>query len=223
MPAPSWSSPFRPCFAHGQRHLRVCKRIHLGEESPSIAEAAARELHIYKRLSAAPDASRRMIQLVDHERSENKLTLLMEYGGGGTLEGWRPEDAAELVSTCTAMLRCLDWLHKEHVAHLDIKPANFVFAGGRLKLIDFGVARMLDSTDSVLTLDAPFPGSVDYLAPEAICGKTNPFPPHDDASPMSDEALYNELVEELTLNHPALTISQIDMRVIERMSAAMSA
>lgn len=175
-------------FAHGQRHLRVCKRIHLGEESPSIAEAAARELHIYKRLSAAPDASRRMIQLVDHERSENKLTLLMEYGGGGTLEGWRPEDAAELVSTCTAMLRCLDWLHKERVAHLDIKPANFVFASGRLKLIDFGVARMLDGTDSVLTLDAPFPGSVDYLAPEAICGKTNPFPPHDDASPMSDEA-----------------------------------
>ena len=70
--------------------------------------------------------------------------------------GWQPETASELVSTSSTMLQCLSWLHNASIVHLDIKPANFIFAGGRLKLIDFGVARELEKKKS-LTLDAPFP------------------------------------------------------------------
>ena len=163
-------------FGHGQRHLRVCKRI--CTKDATIREAAKRELEIYRRLNEDEGAGRRMIQLVDHsaEQSENELTLLMEYGGGGTLEEWQPEDAQEFIGTCATMLRCLGWLHGLRVVHLDIKPANFVFVAGRLKLIDFGVARELESSDGVLKLDAPFPGSMDYLAPEAITGRSPALP-----------------------------------------------
>jgi len=159
-------------FAHGQRNLLVCKRIRTHNDAGR--EAAAVELAIYERLNLHPDAARRMIRLIEKEEAGGELVLLMEYGGGGTLEGWEPEDASELISTCATMLRCLEWLHGLNVAHLDIKPANFVFAAGRLKLIDFGVARHFDSADGVLKLDTPFPGTVDYLPPEAIVGRADP-------------------------------------------------
>lgn len=160
------STPDR--FAHGQRHLKVCKRIATVDNS--IRVAAKRELEILERLSKDDNAGRRMMKLEDKEEAGKQLTLLMEYGGGGTLEDWQPDDAPEFIATCATMLRCLDWLHGLSVVHLDIKPANFVFSRGRLKLIDFGVARELNGYDDVLSFQTPFPGSMDYLAPEAIMG-----------------------------------------------------
>ena len=161
-------------FAHGKRTLRVLKRIHIGSDE-SIAEAAERELAIYEKLNLSSGASSRVVKLINSEwqRERTSLVLMMEYAGGGTLEGWMPEDAPELLSTCTVMLRCLSWLHDQGVVHLDVKPANFVFCGGRLKLIDFGVARLIPP-GKALQLSEPFPGSIDFLPLEAIHSAKRP-------------------------------------------------
>jgi len=43
------------------------------------------------------------------------------------------------------MLTCIDMCHQHNIIHLDLKPANFVIVNGRLKIIDFGIAKTVDS------------------------------------------------------------------------------
>jgi serine/threonine protein kinase len=39
------------------------------------------------------------------------------------------------------MLEAVQAVHQENVVHTDLKPANFVLVKGRLKIIDFGIAK----------------------------------------------------------------------------------
>jgi serine/threonine-protein kinase TTK/MPS1 len=39
------------------------------------------------------------------------------------------------------MLEAVHAVHLENVVHTDLKPANFVLVKGRLKIIDFGIAK----------------------------------------------------------------------------------
>ncbi len=43
------------------------------------------------------------------------------------------------------MLEAVHTIHEERIIHGDLKPANFVFVQGMLKLIDFGIARAIQS------------------------------------------------------------------------------
>ncbi len=43
------------------------------------------------------------------------------------------------------MLEAVDFIHSQRVIHSDLKPANFLFVKGELKLIDFGIARSMNS------------------------------------------------------------------------------
>ncbi len=39
------------------------------------------------------------------------------------------------------MVKAVHTIHERTIIHGDLKPANFVFVGTQLKLIDFGIAR----------------------------------------------------------------------------------
>ena len=43
------------------------------------------------------------------------------------------------------MLQAVDTIHEARIVHSDLKPANFLLVEGELKLIDFGIARALQS------------------------------------------------------------------------------
>ncbi len=62
--------------------------------------------------------------------------------------------------------------HQHGVVHRDLKPANlFVQAGDRVKVCDFGIARVAGTTGT-LTSDGPVPGTPAYMSPEQHQGKT---------------------------------------------------
>ena len=65
------------------------------------------------------------------------------------------------------LLEGLACAHRRRIAHLDVKPENLlVFPHGRLRLADFGLARVV-----LRTLSASGSGTVGFLAPEQAMGK----------------------------------------------------
>jgi hypothetical protein len=73
--------------------------------------------------------------------------------------------AAELLPIVDELAAGLEAAHAVGVVHRDLKPQNVFLAGdARVKLLDFGVARLLEGSE--LTRSAMLIGSPGYLAPE---------------------------------------------------------
>jgi hypothetical protein len=84
-----------------------------------------------------------------------------------------PQD--ELLRYLREAAEALDFLHAEGVHHRDIKPANILLLKGHVKVADFGLARPLRDTDSMVK--ATFCGTPAYMPPEVW---ENKFSIHSD-------------------------------------------
>src|SRR5262249_12857641 len=81
---------------------------------------------------------------------------------------WPPELAAMVVEQ---IARALGHAHEAGVIHRDLKPENvMVRDDGVLKLMDFGIARVLDPGER-MTVTGALVGSPAYMAPEVIDGE----------------------------------------------------
>jgi serine/threonine protein kinase len=114
--------------------------------------------------------------------------LIFEYLDGGTLAdriGPKPLGPGDVVRWGIALARGLSAAHAAGVLHRDIKPSNVGFtSGGAPKLLDFGLARILDDSRRELgafsgegdgnprhlTLTDRIVGTPPYLSPEAALG-----------------------------------------------------
>ena len=67
------------------------------------------------------------------------------------------------------MLEAVQVIHQVGIVHRDLKPANFVIVGGKLKLIDFGIASSVADDKTHVTMDNPM-GTFNYMSPEACQG-----------------------------------------------------
>ena len=101
--------------------------------------------------------------------------LVMRWLPGGNLYEslqrgpWAPEDAARLLDQIAG---ALDVAHRQEIVHRDIKPENILLdLDGNAYLSDFGIAKDLQRTTSMTAPDA-VPGSLLYIAPEVVQGKT---------------------------------------------------
>jgi len=107
--------------------------------------------------------------------------MAMEFVRGQPLESIiRTAGRLDPSMAARIMSQTLDGLSHAHsmgVLHRDIKPANIMVTGdGRVKVTDFGIARVLGS--SRMTRTGRIIGTLEYIAPERIRG--------DEADPRSD-------------------------------------
>jgi len=70
------------------------------------------------------------------------------------------------------MLQCVRVCHKHSVIHLDLKPSNFVFVDGGLKIIDFGIATNVNKECTSVIRDTQV-GTINYMSPESIQASHN--------------------------------------------------
>jgi tRNA A-37 threonylcarbamoyl transferase component Bud32 len=65
------------------------------------------------------------------------------------------------------MLEAVHSVHEKRIVHGDLKPANFLFVNGKLKLIDFGIAKTISNDTTNIMRDSQV-GTLNYMSPEAI-------------------------------------------------------
>ena len=81
-----------------------------------------------------------------------------------------PEKALEMTQQ---VLDALQYSHTAGIIHRDIKPANVMLtASGRIKVMDFGIARAVADTSASMTQTAAVIGTAQYLSPEQARGET---------------------------------------------------
>ncbi|KAI1433760.1 Pkinase-domain-containing protein [Xylaria sp. CBS 124048] len=114
-----------------------------------------------------------IVRFVDWFESKDKYYIVTELATGGELfdriceKGkFTEKDASQ---TIKQILGAVDYLHRNNIVHRDLKPENLLYQTkdphSDLVLADFGIAKMLDNKDEVLTTMA---GSFGYAAPEVM-------------------------------------------------------
>ncbi len=100
--------------------------------------------------------------------------LVMEYVPGGNLEErlatGRPS-TAQAVDWVAQAAEALDAAHAAGVVHRDVKPANLLLdEDGRVRIADFGIARLMEDAGAGLTATGTVLGSSGYTSPEQAQG-----------------------------------------------------
>lgn len=134
---------------------------------PAFAERFTREARALAKLSHP-----NIVMVYDFGQSDGLYYLLMEFVDGVNLRqtirsgAMSPEEALKIVpQICEA----LQFAHEEGVVHRDIKPENILLdKRGRLKIADFGLAKLLARADSAILLTQTYQvmGTLHYMAPE---------------------------------------------------------
>ncbi len=133
--------------------------------------------------------------IYDISEHEGVFFIVMELLEGQTLKyyiGKKPFNSTWLLEIGMQIADALDAAHAKGIVHRDIKPANlFVTARGQVKVLDFGLAKLLRPLASRVSIGATgadsatlsteaglLVGTVGYMAPEQLEGE--PVDPRTD-------------------------------------------
>lgn len=115
-----------------------------------------------------------IVTIYDAGEEHDLAYIAMEFLKGHDLDRYTKQDKLLPIPTVLQMMilsaDALNYAHGENVVHRDVKPANIMFhpETSKLKLTDFGIARI---TDSSKTKTGMVLGTPSYMSPEQIAGK----------------------------------------------------
>ncbi|KAK9354194.1 kinase-like domain-containing protein [Lipomyces doorenjongii] len=148
--------------------LYAMKKVTFDDVDDAVVKGFKGEIELLKKLSN----EERVVKLVDYEIMEGCVNMVMECG---------ELDLAHVLATrlssrldlsfiryhAIEMLRCVEAVHRHGIVHSDLKPANFLFVKGVLKIIDFGIANAVPEYTTNVRRETHM-GTPNYMAPEAL-------------------------------------------------------
>ena len=165
------------------RHLALDRLICLKMLKPALLEDPT----LVGRFEREAKAASRLnhpngIQILDFGRdTDGGLFIAMEYVQGKDLrivlrDEW-PLEEARLCNIMSQVLSALGEAHAHNVIHRDLKPENIMVEQRRdqldfVKVLDFGIAKILDSDMPGLTRADVVCGTPQYMAPEQATGSS---------------------------------------------------
>jgi formylglycine-generating enzyme required for sulfatase activity len=139
------------------------------------------EIEVSLRLSSVEHSH--IVKVLDHETFNDPFTgqklsaLVMEFVSGVNLGRWlarrsasgRPIGLDEVRTVMLGVCAALEHAHEMGVFHRDLKPQNVMVAKGSVvKLMDFGIARVLEEGRESLTRLGQVVGTPTYMPPELL-------------------------------------------------------
>lgn len=111
-----------------------------------------------------------IIHMKDYEVGEDYVHMVMECGEQDLAQALQRKQVRSLRGVWKAMMEAVQVVHEKRVVHGDLKPANFLMVNKELKLIDFGIAKQIESNDTTNIVRDNAIGTLNYMAPEAFVG-----------------------------------------------------
>ena len=116
-----------------------------------------------------------IVSVHDIAEQAGRTFIVMEFVSGRTIADITSDDhaldAGRVARIGAAAARALAHAHDRGVVHRDVSPANvMVTADGTVKILDFGIAALMQRSGSATPSAAGSRGTVAYLAPEVLRG-----------------------------------------------------
>lgn len=164
--------------ASNNNRLYAIKKVVFDQFDDLCIKGFKGEIDLLLRLKEAD----RVVKLVDHAIGESSVYLVMECGDidlahvlQHKLSLNSPLDVNFVKFHAIEILKCVLAVHQAGIVHSDLKPANFLFVRGILKIIDFGIANAVPDHTANVYRESQI-GTPNYMAPEALIEVNQSFP-----------------------------------------------
>jgi predicted Ser/Thr protein kinase len=135
--------------------------------APVEHEALRREIAAAQRVPPFATAP-----ILDFGITSDRAYIISEYVPGPSLQDFvaqgRPLDTHALIRLAIATAAALRGIHSTGIVHRDLKPGNVLLAPDGPRVIDFGIARILDR---VTMTSGGIKGTPAYMSPEQVSGQ----------------------------------------------------
>jgi len=156
-------------------HLSIGRKVAIKELRPELASNQEIRSRFKNEASVMAHLQHPgIVALFDYVENEDGLYLIMEY-----IEG---QELTELLKNLTAplsiqraknimskVLVAFEYAHKNGIVHRDVKPSNILItAEDEVKVLDFGIAKLVGDSQFNLTKTGTQVGTVYYMSPEQV-------------------------------------------------------
>ena len=144
------------------------QKIKVALKIPNEGDDVGREEILHEVRVATKLSHPNILSVLNASYIDDHFVIAMELGNESLAHRIeRRTSTARALDLASQGLLALSHAHEHKIIHCDIKPENFIlFPGDRLKLADFGFAKL-----SRRTLKASGSGTIDYIAPEQAMGR----------------------------------------------------
>lgn len=168
-------------------HEKTAERVAVKMLSPHLLRDQRHHRRFQREARAAAQVAHAgLVRVFGHGAvADGEPYILMEYLDGSSLRRTLEAAPAHRLSIAAALhiaiqlAEMLAAAHKTGLLHRDIKPSNVMLLGAsdqpaacRVKLIDFGLARLLTEGDGVTISEGDVLGTPFYMSPEQCEGRT---------------------------------------------------
>lgn len=146
------------------------KKVSFDQFDETCVKGFKGEIDLLTKLKDEP----RVVKLMDHTISDGSIFLVMECGDSDLARVLQTKlhlekklDINFVKFHSMEILRCVEAVHRAGIVHSDLKPANFLFVKGVMKIIDFGIANAVPDHTANIYRESQI-GTPNYMAPEAL-------------------------------------------------------
>jgi serine/threonine protein kinase len=118
-----------------------------------------------------------IVKLYDYAETEYGSFLIMEFVDGVLLDDYIKNESGPIkednaIKIMTGLLSGFSYAHSKNIVHRDVKPSNVIISRdfSVVKILDFGIAKILGDDSRNLTKDGSQMGTVYYMSPEQVKG-----------------------------------------------------